>query len=150
MIESGFVRIGYHIYSIAFECWSIGFIVVETDLLHFVDLEDIRVPESCHGLFEIPDCLQNYFVPVCCFSKPIPVLLLLTGFRTDLFYIVRLRSIPFSLPIAYAYEFCGLLVSVSNSSAIFSFLMCAVNMSRTHSSSLSPQSALGANSTRSA
>ena len=65
MIASDFVRIGYRIYSIAFECWSIDFFVVETDFLHIVDLEDIRVPETFRGLFEISDCLKNYFVPVC-------------------------------------------------------------------------------------
>ena len=65
MIVSGFVRICYHIYSIAFACWGIGFFDVETDLLYFVDLEDIRVPESFHGLFKVLDCLQNYFVAVC-------------------------------------------------------------------------------------
>ena len=52
--------------------------------------------------------------------------------------------------IAYSYASYGVLVSANISSASFSLFMCAVNISRTPSSSLSPQSAREASSTRSA
>ena len=58
-------------------------------------------------------------------------------------FIVLLCSIPFSRLGAYSY---GERVSASNSSAIFSLCMCAVNMSQNHSSSQSPQSVLDASS----
>ena len=61
------------------------FFVVATDLLYFVVLEDIHDLESFHGLFEIPDYSQNYFVPVYQYNIPVPNLLLLLDFQTDLF-----------------------------------------------------------------
>ena len=56
-------------------------------------------------------------------------------------FMVLLCSMPFSLLIAYLCAFWGDDVSASSSSTIFSFDMWAVNMSLTHSSSVSPQSA---------
>ena len=53
-------------------------------------------------------------------------------------------------PMAYSLAVFGDLVSASSSSALFSFVICAVSMSRTHSSSLLPESAHAANSTESA
>ena len=54
----------------------------------------------------------------------------------------RLCLVPFSRRIAYPTASCGVRVCANCSSAVFSVIMCAVNMSPTHSSSLSPQSAL--------
>ena len=65
-------------------------------------------------------------------------------------FIVLLCSMPFSRFIAYSYASCGVLVSANNSSAVFALFMCAVNIPRTHSSSLSSLSARKASSTRSA
>ena len=72
---------------------------------------------------------------------------LLSSKRIDFYSTTRFNS--FSLRIVYSYASFGVLVGANNSSAILSLFMCAVNKSRTHSSSQSPQSARDASSTKS-
>ena len=115
----------------------------------FFYLEDMGDHEKRHDLFEgltvckiiASPCINiiNRFLFCYCYM-----------ISERIFFIVRLCLMPFSRRITYSYASCGLLVCASNSSAIFSFCMCAVNMSFTHSFYRSPQSAPDANSTRSA
>ena len=136
--------IDFRTYRIVLNCLYCYFCLVLLCFVIRVDMVDRRNRLYLFVSFDYlpnyidhPNYLYNVWFLFWCSLSP-------NGF----IFIVRLCSIPFSRRIAYSCASCWVRVCANSSSANFSLCMCAVNMSLSHSSSLFPQSAREANSTR--